>query len=203
MASAEPECPLWVEPLSDDERLRTDERVRVNLLRHAERYAVSYQNCFALQTDITDTMRGILLSWLRDVCAERQLADDTFTLACSLVDRHSALVDLHRSYYQLVGGACLLVASKLRDPTPIETPEIVLYTERTVTREQLFEYEQLLVRSLQFDLESVTAWDLVCYVIRLFSIPGLDDDLDENYRLTLRDAAKQFIYAVICGKLIL
>lgn len=197
MPNGKGNVPSSVEPLFEDERFRADSRILANLLMNSLRYSVTYEKCFSGQTDVTHAMRAILLGWLRDVCVEKRLADDTFTLACNLVDRYSTTVNLHRSFYQLVGGTCLLIASKLRDPTPITSMQIANFTERTVNRAQLLEHERLVARNLNFDLDGTTAWDLVCYVHRLFVIPGIEDD---QFRRTLRNHAKQFIYAVSIGK---
>ena len=65
----------------------------------------------AKQKDINSTMRSILIDWLFEVSTEFKLCSETVFLTVSLIDRFLSLMHVTRSKLQLVGVACMLIAS--------------------------------------------------------------------------------------------
>jgi len=68
-----------------------------------------------------------------------------FVLAASYVDRYLSVVPTPKSSLQLLGTACLLVASKLREAVPFTVDKLVAYTDHSVTTEQLMVLVTLLL----------------------------------------------------------
>jgi len=61
-----------------------------------------------------------------------------FVLAAGYVDRYlSVMPTTPKSRLQLLGSACLLIASKLRDATPFSADKLVAYTDHSITATQL------------------------------------------------------------------
>jgi len=60
-----------------------------------------------------------------------------FVLAASYVDRYLSVVPTLKSTLQLLGTACLLIASKLREAVPFTADKLVAYTDRSITAKQL------------------------------------------------------------------
>jgi len=59
-------------------------------------------------------------------------------LAASYVDRYLSVVPTTpKSSLQLLGTACLLIASKLREAVPFTADKLVAYTDHSVTAKQL------------------------------------------------------------------
>lgn len=64
-----------------------------------------------VQNDISVNMREILVDWLVEVAEEYNLVSDTLYLAIAYVDRFLSSHALSRSKLQLLGVACMLIAS--------------------------------------------------------------------------------------------
>jgi len=60
-----------------------------------------------------------------------------FVLAASYVDRYLSVVPMRKCGLQLLGTACLLIASKLKEAVPFTAPKLVTYTDDSVTVSQL------------------------------------------------------------------
>lgn len=75
-----------------------------------------------VQNDISPNMRGILVDWLVEVAEEYQLVTDTLFLTVSYIDRYLSSYAISRNKLQLLGVACMLVASYI-----IEYPILALF----------------------------------------------------------------------------
>lgn len=64
-----------------------------------------------VQTDITPSMRSILVDWLNEVTQEYELTNETLYLAVNLTDRFLSKVPASRGKLQLIGITCVLLAS--------------------------------------------------------------------------------------------
>ena len=65
----------------------------------------------AIQNDINESMRGILVDWLVEVAEEYKLVPDTLYLTVAYVDRFLSTKIVDRQRLQLLGVACMLVAA--------------------------------------------------------------------------------------------
>lgn len=65
----------------------------------------------AVQNDINESMRGILIDWLVEVAEEYKLVPDTLYLAVAYIDRFLSTKIVDRQRLQLLGVACMLVAA--------------------------------------------------------------------------------------------
>ncbi len=57
-------------------------------------------------------MRQILIDWIIDVHISFQLKEQTLYLALSYLNQYESKADINKEEYQLVGIACLWIASK-------------------------------------------------------------------------------------------
>jgi len=58
-------------------------------------------------------------------------------LAASYVDRYLSIVPTPKSTLQLLGSACLFIASKLKETVPFTADKLVAYTDYSITISQL------------------------------------------------------------------
>ena len=65
----------------------------------------------AVQNDINESMRGILIDWLVEVAEEYKLVPDTLYLTVAYIDRFLSTKIVDRQHLQLLGVACMLVAA--------------------------------------------------------------------------------------------
>lgn len=71
------------------------------------------------------------------VCEEQHCEEDVFVLAASYVDRYLSIVPTPKSTLQLLGSACLFIASKLKESVPFTADKLVAYTDNSITISQL------------------------------------------------------------------
>ena len=72
-------------------------------------------NYFGLQPDLSEHMRGVLLSWLMEVCHKYRLMSETFFLTAKIVDAYLGKQPVSRNRLQLLGVAALWVAAKYQE----------------------------------------------------------------------------------------
>jgi len=109
-----------------------------------------------VQTDISSTMRGILVDWLVEVAEEYKLSDDTLFLSVLYLDRCLSIRTVARSRLQLLGITCMLVASKYEEIYAPQVDEFCYITDNTYTREDVLSMERIVLDSLNFDLTHPT-----------------------------------------------
>ncbi|KAK2563061.1 G2/mitotic-specific cyclin-A [Acropora cervicornis] len=73
------------------------------------------------QSDINHSMRSILVDWLVEVAEEYKLLPQTLYLTINYIDRFLSVMSVLRGKLQLVGTACMLVASKFEEIYPPES----------------------------------------------------------------------------------
>ncbi len=71
------------------------------------------------------------------VCEEERCQDEVFPLAMNILDRFLAIVKIRKSQLQLLGSVCLFLASKLRQTLPLSAEKLILYTDRSITIDEL------------------------------------------------------------------
>lgn len=73
------------------------------------------------------------------VCEENRCQEEVFILALNYMDRFLALTHIPRTQLQILAAACLLIASKLREPSVRGLPAdiLVFYTDNSITRRDL------------------------------------------------------------------
>lgn len=89
------------------------------------------------QDDINSSMRAILVDWLVEVGEEYKLLPQTLYLTVSYIDRFLSSMRVVRGKLQLVGTACMLLASKFEEIYPPEVSEFVYITDDTYTAKQV------------------------------------------------------------------
>lgn len=73
------------------------------------------------------------------VCEENKCQEEVFILALNYMDRFLALTPVGKSQLQILAAACLLLASKLREPSVRGLPAdlLVFYTDNSITTRDL------------------------------------------------------------------
>lgn len=94
------------------------------------------------------------------VCEEQKCQDDVFPLSMNYLDRFLSICPIKKSQLQLLGTACLLVASKLREPRPVSAETLVFYTDNSITLQDLW------VNTLTFNI--VISDDLIYEILKVY-----------------------------------
>ncbi|XP_007934444.1 G1/S-specific cyclin-D3 [Orycteropus afer afer] len=156
----------------EDPQLLEDQRVLQTLLRMEERYlpCVSYFQC--VQDEIKPHMRKMLAYWMLEVCEEQRCEEEVFLLAMNYVDRFLSCVPTRKSQLQLLGAVCMLLASKLRDSTPLTIEKLCIYSDHAVSQRQMLDWELLVLGRLKWDLAAVIAHDFLSVILHRLPLPS-------------------------------
>jgi hypothetical protein len=71
------------------------------------------------------------------VCEEQKCQEEVFPLAMNYVDRFLSVCQIRKNQLQLLGTACLLLSSKLRQPHGLATEDLVFYTDNSISIDDL------------------------------------------------------------------
>ena len=123
-----------------DRAILNDNRVFKNMLALEEFYLPDASLYSQVQDEIKLHMRKIVADWMLDVCLHQRCHTDVFLLATNIMDRFLATIRLQKKQFQLLGAACIFLASKMIEPQPISALTLVSCTANT------YESEELLVR---------------------------------------------------------
>ncbi|XP_010878831.1 G2/mitotic-specific cyclin-B2 [Esox lucius] len=102
--------------------------------------------------EINERMRGLLIDWLIQVHSRFQLLQETLYLTVAILDRFLQVQPVSRKKLQLVGVTAMLVASKYEEMYSPEVGDFVYITDNAFTKAQIREMEQLILKSLNFEL---------------------------------------------------
>lgn len=167
------------------------------------------------QPDITNNMRLILVDWLVEVAEEYKMKRETLCLAVNYVDRFLSVMSVFRSKLQLVGAAAMFIASKYEEIYPPDVNEFVYITDDTYTKNQVLKMEQLILKTLMFELVSPTsnlfaeifccrlrikhrAHSLVMYFVEMAE---LDAESFLQYKMSHIAASSVFLSGIILDQL--
>ncbi|GFG34527.1 hypothetical protein Cfor_11889 [Coptotermes formosanus] len=148
-----------------DPVLLKDERVLQNLLQMEERYCPSSSYFECVQKDLTPQMRTIVAEWMMEVCEEQKCQEEVFPLAMNYVDRFLSVCPIRKNQLQLLGTACLLLSSKLRQPHGLATEDLVFYTDNSISIDDLARWELLVLSKLKWDIAAVTPQDFLQHIL--------------------------------------
>lgn len=89
----------------------------------------------AMQTEITEEMRGILNGWLVEVHLKYKLLPETLFITINLIDRFLEKQIVERKHYQLLGITAMLVASKYEELYPPTIEDFIHISDNTYSRD--------------------------------------------------------------------
>nr|Q9DG99.1 RecName: Full=G2/mitotic-specific cyclin-B2 [Oryzias javanicus]BAB17222.1 cyclin-dependent kinase regulatory subunit cyclin B2 [Oryzias javanicus] len=101
---------------------------------------------------VTEHMRALLVDWLVQVHSRFQLLQETLYLTVAILDRFLQVHPVSRRKLQLVGVTAMLVACKYEEMYPPEVGDFAYITDDAFTKFQIVEMEQVILRSLGFQL---------------------------------------------------
>jgi len=162
-----------------------------NLLAVEEQYVLSadyFGNHF--QRELRPSMRKLVVDWMFEVCEEQQREEDVFPLSVNYLDRFLSVERISRDKFQLLGATCMFLASKLLETIPLTSEKLIIYTDNSITLEQLLKFEQLVLTKLKWDLMAITPNAFLEHVLHRLPV-------DKEQAPLLRKHAQTFI--VLCA----
>ncbi|EOY26711.1 Cyclin B2,3 [Theobroma cacao] len=91
----------------------------------------------ALQCDIKERMRGILIDWLIEVHYKFELMEETLYLTVNLIDRFLAIQQVVRKKLQLVGVTAMLLACKYEEVSVPVVEDLILISDKAYSRKEV------------------------------------------------------------------
>lgn len=178
------ECRAYADPV-----LLKDRRVLNNLLSSEERHIVSSSYFECVQSELKPHMRKVVTEWMLEVCEEQQCQPDVYWLAVNYMDRFLNVCRISKSRLQLLGAVCLFLASKLKETQPLTADKLIIYTDRSINYDELWQWELLVLSRLKWDMCAVTPHDFVDLLLtRLDLVTAPVPDVNNRWDATRRTA---------------
>ena len=138
-----------------DRVLVQDDRVIKNMLAD-EKMVEKIDYCASLQTEIKPHMRKIVVDWMVEVCQDQECQPQVFHLALNYLDRFLSQKRIKKTQFQLLATVCLFLASKMSECAPITAEKLLIYTDNSVSFEELIQWEMLVLATLLWELSAIT-----------------------------------------------
>jgi len=158
-----------------DKNLIKDERVLERLLKLEDHYIPQCDYFKVLQKEIMPYMRKLVVTWMFEVCEEQRCEEDVFPLSVNLLDRFLSVVEIRKAQLQLLGSVCMFLSSKLKETVPLTAEKLVIYTDNSVTLDELLNWEILVLNKLRWDIAAVVPNDFIEYLFSRMVIPECID----------------------------
>ncbi len=139
----------------EDRVLLEDERVRMNMLQD-EKKVNKTDYCASIQTELKPHMRKIVVDWMLEVCQDQQCQPQVFHLSLNYMDRFLSRKRIKKTQFQLLATVCLFLASKMCECVSITAEKLLMYTDNSVSLEELLQWEMMVLGALQWELSAVT-----------------------------------------------
>ena len=152
------------------------------------------------QTDITPNMRSILVDWLVEVAEEYHLHTESLYTAVNYVDRCLERSQIHRHKLQLLGCACMLLASKFEEIYAPAVDEFVYISDNTYTHEEIVRMESKVCKILNFKMTVSTT---TSFLTRFIQAAECDQALLSDSSGTEEDKEKAPYFAKYLSELAL
>lgn len=109
-----------------------------------------------VQKDINASMRAILIDWLVEVAEEYRLVPDTLYLTINYIDRYLSGNLMDRQRLQLLGVACMMIASKYEEICAPQVEEFCYITDNTYFKDEVLQMESSVLNFLKFEMTAPT-----------------------------------------------
>ncbi|XP_064627931.1 G1/S-specific cyclin-D2-like [Lineus longissimus] len=173
-----------------DPVLLHDDQVLQKLLEVEDKYVNASSYFKFVQTELKPYMRKMVATWMLEVCEEQKCEEEVLPLALNYLDRILSVINIKKSQLQLLASACMFLSSKLKETIPLTAEKLVIYTDSSITLEELMEWELLCLYVLKWDLSAITPNDFLDHLLN--RLP-----LDSHRRQVIRRHAQTFI--AICS----
>jgi len=149
-----------------DTNLLQDQRVMGNMLTAEQEHKVIDYCGTGLQREVAPHMRKIVTDWMMEVCEDQQCQPQIFFLAVFYMDRVLSTLTIKKNQFQLLAAVCILLASKFSQVVSITSEQLVIYTDNSVSKKELLQWEIMVLEVLKWEISTPT---VNCFLNLLYS----------------------------------
>jgi len=117
------------------------------------------------QPELSVPMRKILNDWLTDINKKFDHRKESLFLTVQVLDRYLCKQKVSKSHLQLLGSACVLLATKFEEVTPPEVKDLLHSTDGLYTAEELHHMECSILRTLGWSMATPTAAHFLRHIL--------------------------------------
>lgn len=110
---------------------------------------------------VTARMWTVVVEWMGQVCDAEEQSPSVFPFAVNYLNRFLGKQVIQKRDFQLLAITCLWLASKLRETRAFTADELLIYTERTYSKDELLKWEFIVLRAIEWTLTVITPLDFV------------------------------------------
>ena len=133
-------------------------------------YRIQSNYFLYVQNEIKPWMRKTLANWMLEVCKNQSHEEDVFVLAMNILDRFLSVQAMGKRHLQLLGTVCMFIAAKLRSAVQFNAETLVIYTDNSITIEDLLNWEQFVLHKLRWDICCVTPNDFIPHLLNKLNL---------------------------------
>lgn len=117
-----------------------------------------------------DTSRAFLVEWIIDVHRKFRLLPETLYVTVFLIDRFLSLKQIKKSQLHILGVTSLLISTKYEEIYPPDLKDLLSVSENKFSRNEVLIMERDMLRTLEFNLTTPSAYRFLERFRRLTSI---------------------------------
>merc|ERR1712002_783043 len=133
----------------------------------------------AHQSEVTSSMRMLLLEWMVDIARELEFSLETLCLAVNYLDRFLAVQPLSKDCLQLVGLTTLWLGAKQDELCPPSTEELVSLCANSYSTMN-FKHMELIIARLNFNLAAPTPAFYLSHLVAVEDEEDWSEDLSRH-----------------------
>jgi hypothetical protein len=127
-------------------------------------------------------MRSILLDWLVEVIASERLFPETLFLGVNILDRFLQETPVSRRKLQIVGSACMWIASKYCDVRPIGADTFSDASDGYCKCRDIIRVEKIVLDTLRWKIAAPTTYDFLMHLLDWMTMASPVKEKIENNR---------------------
>ena len=122
------------------------------------------------QKEINDRMRAILVDWLIQINFSCRFKEDTLYTTIWIIDTYLSTNNISVSKFQLLGLASFLISCKFNEIDYPSLKKFIEMTDNAYKIEELINMEQIILKSLKFNIIFPSANDFYNLISNLFNL---------------------------------